>query len=73
MLEQTSLVFQKSTLNEALMSNLLNFSEGGVIVVDEAFPLRTDILKPFNSRREFGVKQKADRFPACLYLCLIAT
>ncbi|GBP69552.1 Putative nuclease HARBI1 [Eumeta japonica] len=51
-------VFQKSTLNEALMSNLLNFPEEGVIVADDAFPLRTDILKPFNTRGEFGVKQK---------------
>lgn len=51
-------VFQISTLNEALMSNLLNFPEEGVVVADDAFPLRTDILKPFNSRGEFGVKQK---------------
>lgn len=51
-------VFQKSILNEALMSNLLNFPEEGVIVADDSFPLRTDILKPFNSSGEFSVKQK---------------
>lgn len=51
-------VFNKSTLNEALLSNLLNFPKEGVIVADDAFPLRTDVLKPYNTRGEFGDKQK---------------
>ena len=51
-------VFNKSTLNEALLSNLLNFPKEGVIVADDAFYLRTDVLKPYNTRGEFGDKQK---------------
>lgn len=51
-------VFNKSTFNEALSSNLLNFPKEGVIVADDAFPLRTDILKPYNTRGEFGDKEK---------------
>ncbi|VEN54754.1 unnamed protein product, partial [Callosobruchus maculatus] len=51
-------VFSKSTLNEALASNLLNISEEGVFVADDAFPLRTNILKSYTTRGEFGEKQK---------------
>jgi hypothetical protein len=40
-------VFSKSTLNEALQQNLLNIPTEGVFLADYAFPLRTNILKPY--------------------------
>lgn len=41
-------VFAKSTLNDALRNNSLNIPEQGIFVADDAFPLRTNILKPFS-------------------------
>jgi hypothetical protein len=40
-------VFSKSTLNEALQQNLLKIHAEGVFLADDAFPLRTNILKPY--------------------------
>ena len=40
-------VFSKSALNEALQQTLLNIPAEGVFLVDDAFPLRTNILKPY--------------------------
>jgi hypothetical protein len=42
-----ALVFSKSALNEALQQNLLNIHAEGVFLADDAFPLRTNILKPY--------------------------
>jgi len=44
-----ALVFSKSALNEALQQNLLNIPAEGVFLADDAFPLRTNILKPYTS------------------------
>lgn len=43
-------VFQASTLNIAMERNTLNLPQNAVIVADDAFPLRKDILKPFSKR-----------------------
>ncbi|CAK1597470.1 unnamed protein product [Parnassius mnemosyne] len=51
-------VFEKSTLNEAITANLLNIPNEGVFVADDAFPLKTNILKPYNTRGEFNEKHK---------------
>lgn len=40
-------VFSKSALNEALQQNRLNIPAEGVFLADDAFPLRTNILKPY--------------------------
>lgn len=40
-------VFSKSSINEALEKKILNIPTEGVFVADDAFPLRTDILKPY--------------------------
>lgn len=45
-----STIFRTSTLNVAMEMNLLNWPEGGVCVGDDAFPLRTNLLKPFSHR-----------------------
>ena len=42
-----ALVFSKSALNEALQQNLLNIPAEGVFLADDAFPLRTNVLKPY--------------------------
>ncbi|XP_039280661.1 uncharacterized protein LOC120350589 [Nilaparvata lugens] len=41
-------VFQASTLNIAMERNTLNLPQNAVVVADDAFPLRKDILKPFS-------------------------
>jgi hypothetical protein len=43
-------VFKLSTLNTAMTHNLLNFPQGFLIVGDDAFPLREDLLKPYSRR-----------------------
>jgi len=52
-----STIFKVSTLNIALEKNLLNWPEGGLCVGDDAFPLRTNILKPF-SHRHLSLEEK---------------
>uniref|UniRef100_A0A8D8TUQ0 Nuclease HARBI1 n=1 Tax=Cacopsylla melanoneura TaxID=428564 RepID=A0A8D8TUQ0_9HEMI len=53
-------VFTKSSLNMALEDyrNELNFPEEGVIVADDAFPLREYILKPYGRSTYLSRKQK---------------
>lgn len=53
-------VFAKSSLNAALedIRNKLNFPKDGVFVADDAFPLRTYILKPFGRSTHLSRKQK---------------
>lgn len=50
-------VFQSSTLNIAIENNSLNLPQNAVIVADDAFPLRKDILKPF-SKRNLSISQR---------------
>ena len=54
-------VFAKSSLNAALedVKNRLNFPKSGVLVADDAFPLRTYILKPFKRSTNLSRKQKS--------------
>lgn len=42
-----STIFRNSTLNAALLNGDLNFPQTSVIVGDDAFPLRTNLLKPY--------------------------
>ncbi|XP_025203752.1 protein ALP1-like [Melanaphis sacchari] len=43
-------VFRESSLFEALENNTLNTPENAVIVADDAFPLKTYLLKPYSRR-----------------------
>lgn len=43
-----SAVFRDSTLNIAMENKTIGFPEGSVIVGDDAFPLRPDLMKPFS-------------------------
>lgn len=52
-----STIFKVSTLNIALENNMLNWPEGGLCVWDDAFPLRTNILRPF-SQRNLSLEEK---------------
>lgn len=51
-------IFNKSSLNEALTANMLNLPENAVFVADDAFPLRTNILKPYSRIAVLSEKQK---------------
>jgi hypothetical protein len=51
-----TLAFSKSTFNEALQTNTLNLPTEGVFVNDDAFPLRTNIMKPYSMKRPLTVK-----------------
>ena len=52
-----SAIFKNSSLNIAMEQKLLNWPENGVCVGDDAFPLRTNLLKPF-SRKNLSVEEK---------------
>lgn len=53
-------VFAKSSLNAALedVENRLHFPKNGVLVADDAFPLKNYILKPFGRSNNLSRKQK---------------
>ena len=50
-------VFRNSTLNSAMENNLLNWPDNSVIIGDDAFPLRNNLLKPY-SKANLTLKQK---------------
>lgn len=52
-----STIFRESTLNLAMENNELNMPPNSVIVGDDAFPLRTNLLKPY-SRVNLTLKQR---------------
>lgn len=43
-----SAVFRDNTLNIAMENKTIGFPENSVIVGDDAFPLRPDVMKPFS-------------------------
>lgn len=53
-------VFAKSSLNAALeyVENRLHFPKNGILVSDDAFPLKNYILKPFGRSNKLSRKQK---------------
>ncbi|KAJ8911775.1 hypothetical protein NQ315_008828 [Exocentrus adspersus] len=52
-----STIFRNSSLNIALENNSLAFPDNGVLVGDDAFPLKTNLLKPY-SRNNMTLKEK---------------
>ena len=52
-----STIFKHSTLNIAMEKKLLNWSETGLCLGDDAFPLRRNLLKPF-SHRKLSLEEK---------------
>jgi hypothetical protein len=52
-----SAVFRDSTLNSAIENNLLNWPDNCVIVGDDDFPLRKNLLKPYN-KLNLSLKQR---------------
>lgn len=51
-------IFNNLSFNEAIRTNQLNLPENAVFVADDAFPLRTNILKPYSRIGLLSHKQK---------------
>ncbi|KAL4084943.1 hypothetical protein QTP88_027809 [Uroleucon formosanum] len=51
-------IFNNSSLNEAISTNQLHLPKNAVFVADDAFPLRTNILKPYSRIGRLSHKQK---------------
>lgn len=51
-----SAIFRDSALNMAMEENTLNMPENGIIIGDDAFPLRKNLMKPY-SRSNLEVEQ----------------
>lgn len=51
-------VFSKSSLSEAMEHNLLKIPSNSVFVGDDAFPLRTNLLKPYPRSAPLNVQQR---------------
>jgi len=52
-----STIFKNSTLNQVMERNLLNWPKDGICLEDDAFPLRTNLLKPY-SHRNISLQEK---------------
>lgn len=52
-----SAIFRDSTLNIAMQNNLLDMPEKSVIIGDDAFPLRKNLMKPY-SRTALSIAEK---------------
>lgn len=50
-------IFRNSDFNIALQNNQLNIPKEGLFVGDDAFPLRTNLLKPY-AHKQLSVKQR---------------
>jgi hypothetical protein len=51
-------VFSKSSVNQALERNMLTIQTDGIFFVDDAFPLRTNIVKPYCRKGPLDEAQK---------------
>lgn len=51
-----STIFRNSDLNRAMINGSLRFPEGSIIIGDDAFPLRTNLLKPYTG--SLTIKQR---------------
>lgn len=51
-------VFSKSSLYEAIEQNLLNIPANSVFVGDDAFPLRTNLMKPYPRSAPLSLQQR---------------
>ncbi|KAJ8929905.1 hypothetical protein NQ314_017370 [Rhamnusium bicolor] len=51
-------IFSKSLFNKKLITNAFNLPINLVFVADDAFPLRTNLLKPYSRIRTLSQKKK---------------
>lgn len=51
-------IFNNSSFNEAISTNQLNLPKNAIFVANDAFPLRTNILKPYSRIGRLSHEQK---------------
>lgn len=55
-IQNDSTIFRKSTMNEAMFNGDLNFPQNCLIIGDDAFPLKTNLLKRYSG--SLNIKQR---------------
>jgi len=58
-------IFEKSNLKKALEENVLKLPDGAVMLGDEAFPLKTYLMKPYARRNILSRKEKIYNYRHC--------
>ncbi|KAL1509027.1 hypothetical protein ABEB36_003833 [Hypothenemus hampei] len=58
-------IFAKSSLHKAIEEKNLNLPNGSVILGDEAFPLKSYLMKPYPRRNQLNMTQKVYNYRHC--------
>jgi hypothetical protein len=60
-----SAIFRDCTLNISMQNNTLGMPESSVIIGDDAFPLRTNLMKPYSKTGLSNYERTYNYRPSC--------